>query len=82
MNLTCFFLHFKFGFWQLKITYVALAGIAQWIEHGPVGQNIAGSIPSQGTCLGCRLGALLGVYERQPPTDVSLPLFLLPFPSL
>ena len=31
----------------------ALAGVAQWIEHGPVNQRVASSIPSQGTCLGC-----------------------------
>ena len=30
----------------------ALAGVAQWIEHGPANQSVAGSIPSQGTCLG------------------------------
>ena len=30
----------------------ALAGVAQWIEHGPAKQRVAGSIPSQGTCLG------------------------------
>ena len=34
----------------------ALAGIALWIEHGPANQRVAGSIPSQGTCLGCRPG--------------------------
>ena len=39
-----------------KILGQALAGIAQWIEHGPVKQRVAGSIPSQGTCLGCRPG--------------------------
>ena len=30
----------------------SLATIAQWIEHGPAKQRVAGSIPSQGTCLG------------------------------
>ena len=34
----------------------ALADKAQWIEHQPVNQRVAGSIPSQGTCLGCRPG--------------------------
>ena len=29
-----------------------LAGVAQWIERGPVNQSVAGSIPSRGTCLG------------------------------
>ena len=34
----------------------ALAGVAQWIEHRPVNQRVASSIPSQGTCLGCGPG--------------------------
>ena len=34
----------------------ALAGVAQWIERGPMNQRVAGSIPSQSTCLGCGLG--------------------------
>ena len=53
---------------------MALAGMAQWIECQPVNQSIASSIPSQGTCLGCRPGPQLGVHERQPHVDVSLPL--------
>ena len=51
----------------------ALAGVAQWIEHG---LQIASSIPGEGTCLVC------GPHERQPHIDVSLPLFSLPPPSL
>ena len=27
----------------------ALGGVAQWIEHQPTNQRVAGSIPSQGT---------------------------------
>ena len=34
-------------------------------------QKVTGSIPSQGTCLGCEPGPQLGAYERQPIT-VSL----------
>ena len=34
----------------------ALAGVAQWIEHRPENQRVGGSIPSQGTCLGCGPG--------------------------
>ena len=34
----------------------ALAGVAQWIECRPTNQRVAGSIPSQGTCLASRLG--------------------------
>ena len=28
---------------------IALAGVAQWIEHQPANQRVAGLIPSQGT---------------------------------
>ena len=65
-----------------KYTKTALAGVAQWIECWPVNQRIADSIPSQGTCLGCGPGPQMGVWERQPHIDFSLPLFLPPFPSL
>ena len=34
----------------------ALAGLAQWVECQTANQKIAGSIPSQGTCLGCGPG--------------------------
>ena len=37
-----------------------LAGEAQWIEHRPANQRVAGWIPSQGTSLGCRPGPQLG----------------------
>ena len=61
--------------------FIALAGVAQWIECWPVNQTVADSIPSQGTCLGCRSGPQLGVCERQPHIDVpslspSFPLSL------
>ena len=59
----------------------ALAGVAQWTERWPMKQEVTGLIPSQGTCLGCGPGPQLGACKRQP-IDVSLPLFLLPFPSL
>ena len=42
----------------------ALAGVAQWIDSQPVNHRVAGSIPSQGTCLGCRPGLQLGWYVR------------------
>ena len=61
---------------------MALAGVAQWIEHQPVNQSVAGSIPSQGKCMGCGPGPQLRVCERQPHVVVSLPLFLPPFPSV
>ena len=51
-----------------------LAGVAQWAEHWPANQGVAGSIPSQSTCLGCRPGPWWGESKKQPHTDVSLPL--------
>ena len=59
-----------------------LAGVAQWIECHPENQRVAGLIPSQGTYLGFGPGPQWGAHERQPHIDVSLLLFLLPFPSL
>ena len=68
---------------SLKInTFLALAGVAQWIEHWPVNQRVTGSIPSLGTHLGFRPGPQWRVQERQPHIDVSLLLFLPPSPSL
>ena len=53
-------------------TYLALAGVTQWIERQPANQRVASSIPSQGTCLGFRLDPQWGVCKRQPHIDVSL----------
>ena len=58
-----------------------LAGVAQWIESQPLNQRVAGSIPSQGTCLGCVPGPKKRAHERQPHTDAPHPLLLLPFSS-
>ena len=38
----------------------ALAGVVQWIEHQTEDRKVAGSIPRQGTCLGCGPGLHLG----------------------
>ena len=35
-----------------KFQYAALAGVTQWIEVWPLNQQVNGSIPSQGMCLG------------------------------
>ena len=43
----------------LKLSSGALAGVAQWIELWSENQRVIGSIPSQGTCLGCRTGSLV-----------------------
>ena len=65
---------------------MALAGVVQWIEYQPENQMVVVLIPSQDTCLGCGTGPHLGTCKRQliniSCTDVSLPLFLVPFPSL
>ena len=59
----------------------ALAGVAQWIERGPVNQRVVGWFP-------LRPHAWVAGQtrserrSRQPHVDVSLPLFLPPFPSL
>ena len=41
---------------QTELKIMALAGVAQWIEYQPANQRATGSIPSQGTCLGCGPG--------------------------
>ena len=66
----------------IKMKKFALAAVSQWFESWPGNQRVSGSIPGQGTWLGCRPGPQCGARERQPHIDVSLPLFLLPFPSL
>ena len=67
-------------FIHLYKTTWALAGVAQWTEHRPANQRVAGSIPSQGTCLGCRPAPQS--CKRQPHIDIFLPLFLSPAPSV
>ena len=42
----------------------ALAGVGQWTERGSVNQRVAGSIPSQGTCLGCGYISSHTEYEK------------------
>ena len=57
----------------------ALTSVAQLVEHCPTKQKVTGSIPSQGTSLGCRMDPqLMFIFH----TDVSLPPFLPPFPTL
>ena len=59
----------------------------QWVGHRPEKQKVMGSIHSQGTCLSCRPGPQLGAWRGNRSMflshiNVSLPLFLPPFPSL
>ena len=58
-----------------KNIHTALTSVVQL-----VGGCSAQQRTPQGTCRGCRPGLRLEVCERQP-TDVSLPLFVPPFPS-
>ena len=46
-------------------SYVALAGVAQLVGHHPTDPKVMGSIPSQGTCLGCRFGPQLRVCPKR-----------------
>ena len=55
----------------LKNKTIALAGVVQWIECGSANQRVAGSIPSQGTYLGCGPGPQWGLRERQPHIDAK-----------
>ena len=75
-----FFLPFPSLIKKIVKNIGALAGEAQWIEHQPANQRVTSLIPSQGICLGCGRAPSRGVLERQPHTNVSLPLFLPPFP--
>ena len=67
---------------DLAEAIVAMAHVAQWIEHWPVNPKVTGLIPSQGTYLGCGPSPQLWAYGRQPHVDVSLPPFFPPFSSL
>ena len=67
---------------EFKTGDPSLAGVAQWIGRRPANQKVLGWFPSQGTCLSWGPGPQEGAPERQPHIDVSLPLFLPPFPSL
>ena len=59
-----------------------------WLEHHSVNCNVAGSIPGQGTYLGCGFGPQAGcMQECSRPMflshiSVSLPFSFPPFPSL
>ena len=68
---------------QLEKKSQAQAAVAQWIERWPANHRVPSSIPSWGTCLGCRPGSQYGVQEKQPyvelmflslPPSFSLPL--------
>ena len=43
----------------------ALTGVAQLVRHHPTKRKVSGSIPGQGTRLGCGFSPQLGAYKRQ-----------------
>ena len=51
---------------------IALTGVAQLVWHCPAKPNVAGSIPGQGTCLGCGFNPQL--EHIQEATDPCLSL--------
>ena len=51
---------------------MALAGVGlDWVLCWPTNQSVTGSIPGQGTCLGCGPGPQLGAHKRLLHIDVS-----------
>ena len=54
--------------------FLALAGVAQWMERWPANKKVAGSIPSQGTYLDCRPGPWCGGHMRSNHTWIFLSL--------
>ena len=66
---------------------LTLTSVAQLVGRHPTKRKVAGSIPGQGTCLGCRFSLQSGCRRNNrlmffSYIDVSLPLFLPPFLSL
>ena len=60
-----------------------LTGVTQLVGHHPAKRKVPSSIPSQGTCLGCRFGPGQGVQPISCSLScASLSLFLPSFPSL
>ena len=66
--------------WLTKLKQ-ALAGVAQWIGYWLASWKVAGSIPSQGTCLGCGPGPQLGPVRGNRSmylSHIAVSLFSLP----
>ena len=55
---------------------VALAGWLSWLEHHPVHQKVAGSIPGQGTYPGCGFDPLSGSLPEADPSSSLTSMFL------
>ena len=88
INLLVIFLSFSFLIWDLNrgpnLNMVKLSFFPGWcssvVECWPVNQKVAGSIPSLEHMPGLHARSPVGVCERQPCINVSLPLFLPHFP--
>ena len=46
-----------------RVRRAVLARWLSWLEHHLINQNVMGSIPSQGTYLGCRFDSWLGLIN-------------------
>ena len=57
--------------WRIKNSCRSWPGWLSWLKCHPVNWKMVGSIPGQGTCLGCRFGPSQGECKRQL-IDVSL----------
>lgn len=57
-----------------KCIFLGLSGVAQGLNPSLPNQRVTGSVPGQGTNLGCKPGLQLGACGRQP-FDVSPSLF-------
>ena len=64
-----------------KDVFLALAGGAQWTEYRPEKPGVTGLIPVRAHAWVAGQVPSGGHAKRQPHIDVSLPLFLHPFPS-
>ena len=50
--------------WNLKRKKLSFCpDVTQLVGHQPTKQEVTTSIPSQGTCLGCRFGSWLGCVQ-------------------
>ena len=78
------FMHFLLVYnFFLKLTLPPWPLWLSWIEHHPINCKAAGSIPGQGTYLGCRFGSQSGhVWEATDPRFSLTSMFLFLSPSL
>lgn len=74
-------------FAYFKIAQIALASLAQWFERWPKDRRVPGSIPANGTYLGCGLdfdslalvGACMGGNQPMCLSCINVSFSLSPF---